>query len=489
MPWIRRRHVGLFALIGTIAVMHPVSARVQTGWTGSNVQFEIGANYHATTPDFGSSAFIRRYHVPAVRSTVIDQLQGMALAGAGVIKTTLWVVGRGNESWRLSFPLSNQELANIESYARDVAATPRPGGGYLSLGLTLAWLGCAEYTVGSPSGTVGRCRLTWNAFKANAESTIDSVVQRVGGIVRPDGRKVVSKIYLDLEVMVGAKPNQDRFLRDLYPFFLARTAQAGLDGSIYFLVTPSEAQVINDRYEDAEHPVLSGRLSLFWLYRSIHFLRTHGLPVPARVDFSFFPEPRSATYAELVNRVFSDFQAVFPDTRAAVVETFYFGDDRRVELGQAFAASFLARGLPEEVVFWTTPVEGVARAVGPPFDVAAFLLRPPAGPSSVAATPNPCAPRADGVTCETTIHWSTSAASATAALWLDADGDTPSRLACGKDGEAVVSNLDPNRRYRVTLWATPWCDSTSTTQTGIAVAATEVRPVALDQTSDRPQQP
>jgi hypothetical protein len=485
LPSISRFGIALFALVGSLAVS--TSAPVRMAETGSNVQFEVGANFHATTANFDSSAFIRRYHLPAVRARVVDQLQDMAMAGAGVVKTTLWIVGRGRESWRLSFPLSRQELANIERYARDVAATPRPGGGYLRLELTLAWLGCAEYTVGSPDEHVGRCGLTWSAFKTNAESTIDHLVRGVGDIVRPDGRKVVSKIYLDLEVMVGAKPNQDRFLEDLYPFFLTQTAQAGLDGSIYFLVTSPEAEIMSDGYVDADYPILSGRQSLYWLYRSVQFLRTHGLPVPARLDFSFFPEPRKATYGELVDRVFSDFQAVFPGVRAAVAETFYLSDPRRAELGQAFASSFLTRGLPEEVVFWTTPIKGDGRAVAPPFDIAAFLLKPPAGPSMVAVSPNPCDVRTD-VTCDTAVTWSTSAASATAALWLEADGEPPLRLGCGKNGTAIVPNVDRNHRYRVTLWATPWCDSTSTTKTGVAVAEADVHAAAAPIPS-RPPQP
>ena len=44
----------------------------------------------------------------------------------------------------------------------------------------------------------------------------------------------MSKLYLEVEVMVGAKPNQDRFLLEFYPYFLDATTQAGLDGSIYF---------------------------------------------------------------------------------------------------------------------------------------------------------------------------------------------------------------------------------------------------------------
>ena len=92
-----------------------------------------------------------------------------------------------------------------------------------------------------------------------------------------------------------------------------------------------------------------------------------------------------------MNRVLDDFQFVFAGYRAAVVETYDFEDaERRAELGQAFGAAYLARGLPEQVSFWTTPNGGVTRDNGPPFDIAAFRLSVPAGtPSNIAAS-SPC---------------------------------------------------------------------------------------------------
>lgn len=430
------------------------------------VGYDVGPNYHSTTEDLSGGAFISRYHDAGVRAAVIEQLQTIADAGSSIVKTMLWQVGTPFASWQVSFPLADQDLSNIQMYAQDVAMTRRPDGGYLGLQLVMQWLGCADYTSGSATTVVGHCEYSWTEFTADARTSIAALVQQVADVRDPDGRRVVRKLYLESEVMIGAKPNQDRFLLDLYPYFMDETTRAGLDGSIYFMIVPAEADILDDSYMDVEYPVLAGHKSLFWLYRSIDFLVSHGLTLPDRLDFSFYPDQQVVPYSQLVDRVFDDFQTVFPGHRAAVVETYYFQDSgRRAELGQAFAAAYLARGLPEQVSFWTTPYGGITPDVGPPFDIAAFALpglaSPVSGPSlqgSIDASPNPCHLGFSSL-CTTTIVWLAAVQSETARVFVR-QGDGPPRLfACGNAGQQEAPWIRRGVQYTFTLDAASSCDS------------------------------
>jgi hypothetical protein len=156
-------------------------------------------------------------------------------------------------------------------YAQDVAMTRRPDGGYLGLQLSMQWVGCADYTHGSADAMVGDCEYSWTGFTADARTSIAALIRQVADVRDPDGRQVVRKLYLESEVMIGAKPNQDRFLLDLYPYFMDETTRAGLDGSIYFAIVPSEADILDDHYVDVQFPVLDGHKSLFWLYVLLSF--------------------------------------------------------------------------------------------------------------------------------------------------------------------------------------------------------------------------
>jgi hypothetical protein len=245
------------------------------------VGYDVGPNYHSTTADFfGDGVFISRYQDPQVRATVIEQLQTIADAGSSIVKTALWQVGTPFAAWQVSFPLTDQHLSNIQMYAQDVAMTRRPDGGYLGLQLSMQWVGCADYTHGSANSIVGDCEYSWTEFTADARTSIAALIQHVADVRDPDGRRVVRKLYLESEVMIGAKPNQDTFLLDLYPYFMNETTRAGLDGSIYFMIVPSEADILDDSFIDVEYPELSGHKSLFWLYRSVDFL-VHSFPRPS----------------------------------------------------------------------------------------------------------------------------------------------------------------------------------------------------------------
>jgi hypothetical protein len=83
--------------------------------------YDVGADYHATGTDFQHSAFITIYDQPSVRQLVRTQLQGMADRGATIISTRIWLVtepGTTNfgEIWRATFPMTDQEQANLHTH-------------------------------------------------------------------------------------------------------------------------------------------------------------------------------------------------------------------------------------------------------------------------------------------------------------------------------------------------------------------------------------
>jgi hypothetical protein len=482
---IRHIAAGLWMFL----VASSAAAQIPGPGRSSNIGYDVGANYHATSADFVNGSFVQNYHDAGVRSIVVAQLQTMADAGATVVKTVLWQVGSSSESWQLSFPLSPQELANIGTYANDVGNTRRTDGGYLDLQLSIGWLGCADYTLVLQPGTVGYCHYSWSEFTALARESLTALVQRLAGIVRPDGRKSVGRLHLELEVMIGARENQDRFLLETYPFFMSLSSQAGLTGSIYFAATSDESDILDDAYVDSDYPVLNGHKSLFWIYRSMDFMQRNGLQLPDRLDFSFYPRPSSSGYAALVNRVMADVEAVFPGYGAAVVETYYFLDAaRRHELGRAFANAYLARGLPEQVTFWTTPYTPASDNAGPPFDFAAYRLLVPGGTSDqISASPNPCTVSPPETSCSTTVTWNTYTPYGSGALWVTAGISAPMLVGCGRQGQVSIPWIQTGVVYTLRLYATPACDANTTVVTGVQVASAEVSatpgwaaPIALD---------
>ncbi len=389
---------GVYANTCSTRVGTASNCQARTGDNAGNVTVIasplVGANYHSTTENFINppGPFLRLYNDPAVRSEVVSQLQQMADAGANIIKTHLWITRdpvfdakfptRKDEPWILSFPLSVQELSNIEQYTMDVASIRAADGHFLDLRFALGWQGCAAYTMENSDGTFGHCDLSWQTLTDGAGITASNLLSRVGPITRSDGQKVVKLVYFDSEVMIGAKANEDRFLRDLYPSFVSQSNTAGITPSVYFLAGGEESAILNDSFIDPEFPAINGHGSLFWVYRSTEFMRTNGLPIPNRLDFSLYPCPGSVTpcaetavsYTTLISRVFDDIRAVYGSKLSGVAETFYFPNQvQRTRLGQAFANEFRTHGTPTEVIFWTTPDGGgTGIGVAPPFDFAAY---------------------------------------------------------------------------------------------------------------------
>ena len=330
--------------------------------------YDVGVDYHASAADFVHTAFITIYHHPGVRQAVRAQLQGMADRGATYISTRIWFVTPPGETdfgetWRATFPMSDQEQANLRAYAQDVAAVKGSGGNRLRLDVGMLWLGGADYTMGSPATGLGSRSLSAPEFTSRVEATTDKLLAAVGDIKRPDGVRLVNTIYLEGEVMIGAKANQDWFLSTHYPRFVTRVSQQGITPAVYFLAEAIQSIAFDDSYIDAVDPILNGHRSVAWIYRSLKFMVNQGLPLPSRIDFSCSLLSTGASYDQLLKRVLDDADATLPSLGATrsygAAETYYFLDDiRRRQLGQAFAAQAALNSRFQRVSFWTTPDGG-----------------------------------------------------------------------------------------------------------------------------------
>jgi hypothetical protein len=352
--------------------------------------FDVGVDYHSTGSDFAHTAFITQYHVPAIRATVLTQLQGMIDRGATVFSTRIWFVTEpgtdsGGETWRATFPMSDQEEANLKAYATDIAKLVGSGGNRARLDIGLLWLGAADYTIGTPTGGLGYTPLSQTEFTSRVEQTTDKVLNAVTNVLRPDGVSVVDTIYLEGEVMIGAKANLEWFLTTHYPRFISRVAAAGFKPSVYFTTaTQASDQPLTVGYVDADFPALNGHRTMYWAYRSLNFMVANGLPLPTRIDFSFYPDPNAGPFKDVVQRALDDADATLPSLGATksygTVETYYFLDGgMRLGLGQAFALSAQQNGRLQRVTFWTAP-DGGGKGVDAAYPFAIEAYYPPPNP-------------------------------------------------------------------------------------------------------------
>jgi hypothetical protein len=352
--------------------------------------YDVGVDYHATGTDFGHSAFVTQYHLPAVRQEVLTQLQGMADRGATVISTRIWFVtepGTDNfgETWRATFPMTDQEQANLHQYAQDVAKLIGSGGNRLRLDIGMLWLGAADYTMGTPATGLGFTPLLGPEFTSRVEQTTDKLLNAVTNVLRPDGLPVVDIIYMEGEVMIGAKANQDWFLTTHYPRFVSRVSAAGFTPAVYFLAAASlNDQPLTPGYIDATYPILNGHRTMFWIYRSVKFMADSGLPLPQRIDFSCYTDPAAGPMPDILDRVLNDADATLPSLGApriyGAAETYYFLDDGlRKTLGQAFAAEAAKNPRMQRVTFWTSP-DGGGPGINAAYPFAIEDYYPPPGP-------------------------------------------------------------------------------------------------------------
>ena len=324
--------------------------------------YAVGVNYHATGSNFDNSSFIKKYHDPNVRATVRSQLQQMADSGATVIKTMIWLVtpDADERGWTSTFPLSTEELAKIRQYTQDVAAIQAQDGHRLDLYFNFGYLWCADYNTVKPDGTIGQCGLTWPQFTDKTKQSYTDLINNVSDVTRGDGQKVVKIIYLQSETMIGVKVNDGKFLKDLYSDFVNTANVAGITPSVYF----------------HSYPYVSA---------GINFMQQNNLPVPERIDLSFYPDIRLATdYPALVRQAIDSIGASYPGKKIGFVETNYLMDKTlRDSLGKAIADEYLRRGNPVTTIFWTTPDGGTQGAhVSFPFDINSYLPASAQIPSS-----------------------------------------------------------------------------------------------------------
>ncbi|MCK5799572.1 MAG: hypothetical protein KAI47_20420, partial [Deltaproteobacteria bacterium] len=347
---------------------------------------ETGVDYHATGSDFLTTAFLTRYHQPQVRTLVKSQLAGMRQAGATVISTRIWLVSppgtTGAYSWKHHFPLNTQEIANIRAYAQDVASAK------LKLYIIFLYLWCAEYSVGSPTATLGHCGLSAPSFVSRVKQSINGVLDNIHDIYLSNGLPVVERVYLDGEVMTASsasdpatafeKKNQRWFLKDsgLWSYFVNQVRHEGMIPMLYFIHGNGETDILDEDFKDTYLPALTRHRSMYWIYRTLKFLKDNGLPIPGRVDFSSYPHPEHTNYATLFNRIFSDYASTIPTLLGGkkdffVAETFYHPNAiTRARAHRGLSLQYALRPSLRGISFWTTPdAGGTGVHAGYPFDI------------------------------------------------------------------------------------------------------------------------
>jgi hypothetical protein len=102
---------------------------------------------------------------------------------------------------------------------------------------------------------------------------------------------------------------------------------------------------------------------MYWVYRTMKFMFDQELPIPSRIDFSYYVPSTGATYPQLLTRVLDDADATLPSLGAsqsyAAAETFYYQDATQLlQFGQAFASEAATNTRLHSVTFWTTPDGG-----------------------------------------------------------------------------------------------------------------------------------
>lgn len=347
--------------------------------------YDVGVDYHAIEADFVNSAFLTQYHNQSIRSVVLNQLQGIADSGATFVSLRIWLVSEPGTidklNWCATFPLSEQEQSNLHEYALDVASIQsRIDGHRLRLDVCLLWLGTADYTIGNLTVGLGYDHLNASEFTLRVEKTVDSVIEALANVKRPDGVQLVQTIYLEGEVMIGAKANQEWFLSTHYPRFVKVASNANFIPAVYFLADALEEHILQADYIDAQFPALNGHRSMYWIYRSLNFMNNQQLPLPSRIDFSCYIDRQAATYLSLVKHIIDDASASLSILHApdlyGMAETYYFvNDTQRKDYGQAFAMEASIDQRLDRLSFWTTPDGGGHGInIAYPFDIKDFLL-------------------------------------------------------------------------------------------------------------------
>jgi hypothetical protein len=367
-------------------------------------EYLVGADFHALSDHWQQGgvpptedAFLNNYHLPGVRDAVRARLARLALDGARLVKTQIWFVTdatTGPISSALDFPPSAQQLRNLRDYAADVAATTAPDGSPLELYLSDDWLGVADPGQGTPTTTLGSGHLAPAEYAARLEATLDRELAAVRGRFRADGRPAVTLVYLKSEMGVCATDddadgactwpgnsqpfhNMQWFMTRFYPGFVAKGRAAGLIPSVYFQVNGHERDMLLPDWRDPWYRALDGHITMTWVYRGLHWMRDHGLPLPERIDFTTGVESPFlfTTPATVLARVYDDARAVLPEFQAGplrlgAAEAYYWSDPALTRpQARAFPAERLLAPSLEFVAFW--PQWDLAPPV---WDLSPFLL-------------------------------------------------------------------------------------------------------------------
>ena len=435
--------------------------------------YKVGVNYHAVGSDFEKDSFIGQYADPAIRQKVKDQLQAMADQGISIIKTTIWLVRDKNTPscsdstqetcpgywWKIAFPPTNTEINNLRQYVKDVGAIKAKDGRSLELDINLARNWCADFTVGTPDTTLGKCNLSKQDY-INREISSESAIIGLADIKGADGLPVLKTAYLDSESMVGSKQNQEWFLKTFYPDFVSRARAAGIEPSVYFILSEWDSSIMQNDFVDPEFPFLDGHKSMFYLYRTLNFMKTNELEIPKRIDFSCYPFYNSTlgnyTYQQFIDRVIGDLNYTLPylglasNYELGIAETGYSTDIlSRLRIGQAFYSSFLKNNNPTRVSFWTTPDSGgTGINAGYPFDINSYL---PGSKASVFADNNNFILKQNEMGAAN-ISWATLDGS-NAQVYVSMNGGAEKLFAGGPSGIQAASWIAAPNSYAFNLYA------------------------------------
>jgi hypothetical protein len=143
-----------------------------------------------------------------------------------------------------------------------------------------------------------------------------------------------------------------------------------------------QSNVFDSTYVDSLYPILDGRRSMFWIYRSMKNMVDNGLPLPSRIDFSCYLISAGATYDQILQHILDDADATLLSLGApqlyGAAETYYLTDPaQRFQYGQAFAKQAALNSRLRRVSFWTTPDGGgTGQEEAYPFTIEDFFPRP-----------------------------------------------------------------------------------------------------------------
>ncbi len=353
--------------------------------------YEVGVDYHSTGIDIDATGFIAVYDQAQTRQTVQTQLQGMVDRGATFIHTSMWVAKSPGQTCcsqaQITFPMTDQEAANLRAYVQDVAANQSAGGNRLRLDLALMWGGASDYTVGTPSSGLGSPSISATEFISRIQATTDKVLGAVSDITRPDGIRLVDTIFFDYEVTTGNsnnnKPNEDWLLTTNYPRFVSVVSAAALRPAVYFIADGTQADVLEATWIDPDYAILNGHRSMFWIYRGVKFFIDNNLPLPSRIDFSCYMTSTGATYDQLLQHILDDADATLPSLGVpslyGAAETNYLDDATvRFQYGQAFATEAALSPRMQRVSFWPNGAGPGQNGSTYPFTIEDYL--PPPAP-------------------------------------------------------------------------------------------------------------